>query len=232
MIEPVIIGRATLYCGDARALIGKLRADVLISDPPYGNSTVLGMGGGSKGDGGMWADVGIPSDDTLDVRDEVLSAAGLPFAVLASVRSPSRPAGTVATLIWDKGEHVGAGDLSLPWKPNAELIHIGGKGWSSERRQGSVLRYNAVAGCVGKRNDGSRWHPFEKPVALMEHLVERAPEGVVIDPFMGGATTGLACLKLQRDFIGIELVPEFFEIACRRLRAANGDAGPLFGEAA
>jgi hypothetical protein len=232
MVEPVIIGRATLYLGDARDIVPTLAADVLISDPPYGNSTVLGMGGGDRGDGGMWADVGIPCDDTLTVRDEVLRVAALPFAVLASVRSPAPP-GTKTTLIWEKGEHVGAGDLSMPWKPNVEVIHIGGDGWSGPRRQTSVLRFNAIAGCVGRRNDGFRWHPFEKPVELMEHLIERAPPGVVLDPFMGGATTALACAKLGRDFIGIEMVPEFYQLALQRLREANGDdAGPLFGEAA
>lgn len=227
------IGRATLYLGDAREIVPQIRADVLISDPPYGNGTVLGMGGGDRGTGGMWADVSIPCDADLVVRDEVVRLAGLPFAVLASIRKPAAPDGTKATLVWEKGEHVGAGDLSMPWKPNVELIHVGGEGWRSERRQTSVLRYNAIAGCVGRRNDGFRWHPFEKPVELMAHLIERAPPGVVLDPFMGGATTALACAMVGRDFIGIEMVPEFFELAIQRLRAANGDdAGPLFGEAA
>lgn len=227
------IGSATLYLGDARAIIGSISADVLISDPPYGNGTVLGMGGGDRGEGGMWADVGIPCDTTLEVRDEVVAAAGLPFAVLASVRSPLAPAGTKGTLFWEKGEHVGAGDLRFPWKPNVELIHVGGEGWRHERRQTSVLRFNAIAGCVGNRNDGHRWHPFEKPVELMAHLIERAPAGVVLDPFMGSATTAVAALQAGRRFIGIEVVPEFFELACKRVRAATGeDAGPLFGEAA
>ncbi len=229
------IGRARLILGDAREIVPHLRADVLISDPPYGNATVLGMGGGDRGNGGMWADVAIPCDNDLAVRDEVVSLAGLPFAVLASVRSPMPPEGTKATLVWEKGEHVGAGDLSLPWKPNVELIHVGGKGWRGDRRQTSVLRFNAIGGCVGRRNDGFRWHPFEKPVALMAHLIERAPAGIVLDPFMGGATTAVACAMLGREFIGIEMVPKFFELACSRLRAANGDdCGPLFlgGQAA
>lgn len=224
------IGNATLYLGDAREIVPALQASVLISDPPYGNSTVLGMGGGKRGDGGMWKGVGIPCDDTLGVRDEVIAMAGLPFAVLASIRSPLAPEGTKATLVWEKGEHVGAGDLSLPWKPNVELVHIGGDGWRGDYRQTSVLRFNAIAGCVGSRNDGLRWHPFEKPVALMEHLVDRAPPGVVLDPFMGSATTAIACLQRKRAFVGVEMMPQFFEIACQRVREWYA-VGPLFGDA-
>jgi DNA modification methylase len=50
---------------------------------------------------------------------------------------------------------------------------------------------------------------------------------------MGSGTTGAAALKLGRSFIGVERDPDYFEVAVRRLREANGDdAGPLFGEAA
>jgi DNA modification methylase len=59
------------------------------------------------------------------------------------------------------------------------------------------------------------------------------PCETIIDPFMGSGTTGVAALKLGKDFIGIEREERYFEAACRRLREANGDdLGPLFGEAA
>jgi site-specific DNA-methyltransferase (adenine-specific)/modification methylase len=55
----------------------------------------------------------------------------------------------------------------------------------------------------------------------------------ILDPFLGSGTTGVAALKLGKSFIGIERDRDYFEIACRRIREANGDdAGPLFGEAA
>jgi site-specific DNA-methyltransferase (adenine-specific) len=62
-------------------------------------------------------------------------------------------------------------------------------------------------------------HPTVKPLALMEYLVKLVSrEGqVVLDPFMGSGTTGMACKKLDREFIGIEMMPEYMEIAKRRI---------------
>ena len=42
----------------------------------------------------------------------------------------------------------------------------------------------------------------------------------ILDPFMGSGTTGVACVKLGRKFIGIEIEPKYFDIACRRIEAA------------
>lgn len=66
---------------------------------------------------------------------------------------------------------------------------------------------------------GNESHPTEKPVQLMWHVV-RWTDGVVFDPFMGSGTTGVACVKLGRKFIGIEIEPKYFDIACRRIEAA------------
>ena len=65
----------------------------------------------------------------------------------------------------------------------------------------------------------SNSHPTVKPLALMEYLVKLVSrEGqVVLDPFMGSGTTGMACKKLDREFIGIEMMPEYMEIAKRRI---------------
>lgn len=68
-----------------------------------------------------------------------------------------------------------------------------------------------------KKNQNN--HPTVKPIALMEYLVKLVSrEGqVVLDPFMGSGTTGMACKKLDREFIGIEMMPEYMEIAKRRI---------------
>lgn len=214
------IGNATLYLGDCREILPALeQIDVVVTDPPYGINAKLGMGGGTKGDGGMWKGRRIMGDDDVTLRDEVLQAAAAPFAALAKVGTPSPP-GTRATVVWDKGEHTGAGDLSLPWKPNFEVVYVGGDGWAAERRGSGIVKVNAIAGCVADRNDGHRFHPFEKPMALMRHFCERAPGRTILDPFMGSGTTGVAAIKIGRRFIGVEIEPEFFETACRRLEEA------------
>ena len=70
-----------------------------------------------------------------------------------------------------------------------------------------------------KRRDGNE-HPTQKPVALMEWCLGFLPNATtILDPFMGSGTTGVACARLGRKFIGIELEPRYFDIACRRIEA-------------
>ena len=78
-------------------------------------------------------------------------------------------------------------------------------------------------------------HPTGKPLALICAMcqVSTRPGDVVLDPFMGSGTTGVACVNLGRKFIGIELEPKYFDIACRRIEKAYADkANPLFGDVA
>jgi site-specific DNA-methyltransferase (adenine-specific) len=74
-------------------------------------------------------------------------------------------------------------------------------------------------GCEDIKNS----HPTIKPLALMEYLVKLVSrEGqVVLDPFMGSGTTGMACKKLDREFIGIEMMPEYMEIAKARIEGTK-----------
>jgi site-specific DNA-methyltransferase (adenine-specific) len=74
-------------------------------------------------------------------------------------------------------------------------------------------------------------HPTEKPLALMEALVRdfTNPGQVILDPFMGGGSTGVACVKLGRRFVGIEQDPKHFDVACERITKALSQ-GDLFVE--
>jgi DNA modification methylase len=65
-------------------------------------------------------------------------------------------------------------------------------------------------------------HPTQKPVRVMEWAVSLLPEPAlsILDPFMGSGTTGVACANLGRKFIGIEIEPRYFDIACTRIDAA------------
>jgi site-specific DNA-methyltransferase (adenine-specific) len=75
-------------------------------------------------------------------------------------------------------------------------------------------------------------HPTQKPVSLYEYLIRTYtnPDDTVLDICMGSGTTGVACVKTQRNFIGCELKPEYFEIAQRRIAEAQLQE-PLFTEA-
>ena len=71
-----------------------------------------------------------------------------------------------------------------------------------------------------------RVHPTQKPIALMEWCIGHLPATAqtILDPFMGSGTTGVACARLGRRFIGIEIEPKYFDIACRRIEQAQRQA--------
>jgi DNA modification methylase len=72
-------------------------------------------------------------------------------------------------------------------------------------------------------------HPTQKPIGVMTWCLQQVPEPVqtILDPFMGSGTTGVACAQLGRKFIGIEIEPKYFDIACRRIEQAYAQ-GKLF----
>lgn len=82
-----------------------------------------------------------------------------------------------------------------------------------------------VARGLDRNRPVANFHPTVKPIALMEYLVKLVSrEGqVVLDPFMGSGTTGMACKELNRDFIGIEMMEEYMEIAKCRIEATKKD---------
>lgn len=69
--------------------------------------------------------------------------------------------------------------------------------------------------------DGGKQHPTQKPIAVMEWCLGFLPDAqTILDPFMGSGTTLVACAKLGRKGVGIELDPDYFDIACRRVEEA------------
>jgi site-specific DNA-methyltransferase (adenine-specific) len=103
------------------------------------------------------------------------------------------------------------GDLSWPWKPNYELAWIYGTGWTGPRTS-SILRYRVLPG-----NFTARDHPTQKPVALIEEIILKAPPGVIADPFAGSGSTLVAARNLGRKAIGVEIEERYCEIIALRL---------------
>lgn len=83
---------------------------------------------------------------------------------------------------------------------------------------------------IGDTNPSSRedaiGHPCPRPLGQVRHILEQwaRPFGAVIDPFMGSGTTGVACVQTGRRFIGCEIEPRYFDIACKRIDRAVRDA--------
>ena len=81
------------------------------------------------------------------------------------------------------------------------------------------LHWSQMTGVYDDRLITLPVHPYEKPLALIERLVRiySNPGDVILDPYMGSGTTGLACSNLGRRFIGVEKEQEYFDIAKSKL---------------
>lgn len=83
------------------------------------------------------------------------------------------------------------------------------------------VRYNYWIYDTGKHNSEMFYHPAQFPIALAyDHVSSWSNEGdLCLDPFMGSGTTAIACIKEKRHFIGFELNKQYFDMACRRIKA-------------
>lgn len=197
-----------LHLGDCREVRGWTRAQVLVTDPPYGIDYTTTVNRTKKRSEGRADMPKVKGDSTLEARDIALGLWGdKPALVFGSWRMP-RPDKTRFRLIWDKGE-AGMGDLSLPWRPGDEEIYVLGEGFRGHRGP-NVLRVSNV------RSDRPD-HPTPKPVSLMEALIEKCPPGVIADPFAGSGATLIAARNLGRKAIGVELEEKYCELIVKRL---------------
>ena len=123
------------------------------------------------------------------------------------------------TILWaskgKKAKHTFNYKISKNWEVDNDKIHNPGK------QMRSVWSIPSTP----KREKGHGNHPTQKPLELLQRLVAMcSKEGdVVLDPFCGSGTTGVACVLLKRKFIGIDLEPEYIALARARMKAANED---------
>lgn len=208
-------GSVQLYLGDCLQILPHLGpVDAVVTDPPYGmkwnpDSTRFTGGSRKRGDGrGDWKAV-HGDDKPFDPTPWL----GFPRVVLfgANHYAARLPVGT--TLVWIKrADHLFGSFLS-----DAEIAWMkGGYGVYCYREQ--FPPPSRIA-----ENDGeSVAHPTQKPIGLMRWCIDRAgiQEGqTILDPFMGSGTTGVACVRTGRRFVGIEIEPTYFEIAVKRIEA-------------
>ncbi len=219
-VERVDIGTATLYLGDCREVLPTLgHVDAVIMDPPYGvqlkAKRAKQRGGGVKVRAGQYGH----EDSPAYVRTVVIDA-------LERCRMLA-PAVTVTPGIRNLWLYPPADDLGCFF--SAAGTGLGRWGFTCMQ---PILYYGKdpyLAQCMGSRpnshgqtypNDANtQAHPCAKPLPMMLWLVSRASlEGMtVLDPFMGSGTTGVACVRLGRPFIGCEIERRYFDVACERL---------------
>ena len=194
-----IIGDCRLLLGDCRAILPTVgKVDACVTDPPYGIGEDGGRFGGRKGQNirvlpkGGW-DSKTPDGQIFEMiracSDEQIIWGGNYFT---DKLPPSK-----GWLYWQK---LMGGDFS-----DGELA------WTSrDRALREFTKCPKAQGAV---------HPTQKPVEVMTWCLGFLPGArTILDPFMGSGTTGVACVREGRSFIGIEIDEGYFEIACKRIR--------------
>lgn len=198
----------TLYHGDCMQAREWLTADVLVTDPPYGMAYESNF---NRIKGTQKLGRPVAGDETPALRDAALALWGEKPALVFGRWDVPRPAHTRHRLIWDKGNSVGMGDLSIPWGHAEEEIYLLGSNFVG-KRESNVIRAQMLMSGDSKRPN----HPTPKPVGLMEVLVGKT---VVADPFAGSGATIIACINLERPVIAVELEEEYCELIASRLQS-------------
>lgn len=212
------IGDAVLYFGNCAEVLQEIGGvDAVVMDPPYG----IGENGKKVKSRGT-SSARVRRMTVTDYGDFDWDSQPPPPELIATIRKISKwqiifggnyfelPP-TTCWLIWDKLNTGDFADCELAWTNLPKAVRRIQYHWN---------------GCMRKERDIEREHPTQKPVGVMKWCIEHLPPDarIILDPFMGSGTTGVACAKLGRQFIGIEKDARYFDIACRRIEQAYKQA--------
>jgi DNA modification methylase len=198
------IGDCTLYLGDCLDILPTLGpVDAVVTDPPYGIGKD-GQKASNGGHGGRKAYDFLGWDEARPTRQvfELMLAASSEQVIWGGNYFADYLPPTGKWLVWDKGQRIAQSDGELAYTSQQGALRI--------------FEQNRVALLL----EGAE-HPTQKPIEIMVWSVQQLPKAqTILDPFMGSGTTGVACAKLGRKFIGIEISEQYFDIACRRIEQA------------
>lgn len=220
-----VIGNATLYLGDCREVLPTLgTVAAIVTDPPYG----IGEHGGKVRFGPESARRGFSSHK--EYRNAGWDYSPPDADLFAYLRTL-----TDQHVVWGANHFISRlkiddADRWLVWhKKGADKSSFADceLAWTSMRGAIRYMRQDWVG--FGAINSGEkREHPTQKPLSIMTWSIGFVDNvGPICDPFMGSGTTGAACVRADRSFIGIERDPDYFDIACRRIEDAQRQ-GNLF----
>lgn len=215
-----------LLQGDCLELMKEIKdnsIDLIVTDPPY-KTTSRGSSGGTGGilkeeinkKGKVFKHNDIEFNEWLPELYRVLKDKGHAYIMtnnknLKDMLIEIENAGfnIYKTLIWAKNS------------PITNMYYMDSHEYIIFCRKGKAKRINncGTKSVLNIDNPRNKLHPTEKPVELMEILINNSSNecDTVLDPFMGSGTTGVACINTNRNFIGIELDEDYFNIAKQRI---------------
>jgi DNA modification methylase len=201
-----VIGNATLYLGDCMEVLPTLKVDAVVTDPPYGlDMAKKGTIGTSKN--AKVKDYGADDWDSLPASPEQVEAirACSRYQVIFGGNYFDLPP-TSCWLVWDKLNTGDFADCELAWTNLDKAVRRIQWRWNGMIRQGNEARF----------------HPTQKPLEVMRWCVGHLPKDAktICDPFMGSGTTGVACVKAGKSFVGVEREEKYFNVACERIAEA------------
>lgn len=214
-----MVNDVTLWQGDCLELMRDIpdgTVDAVVTDPPYG----VGYSGRWNSD---WK--AIHNDNSLDWLDYLnstiyrvlaenaiyISFYGWPHADTFLTSWKAAQFKPVSHLVWKKNQ-IGLGYWTRGQHEQAYVL-VKGKPKRPDKAASDVLGWTRVR---------KPEHPTQKPLDAMLPLMTFTQLGdLILDPFMGSGTTGVACVKTGRRFIGIEKEPQYFEIAKKRIAEAQ-----------
>jgi site-specific DNA-methyltransferase (adenine-specific) len=212
-----LLGDHRLLCGDSakaedvERLLAGAKADLLLTDPPYGIDYGRAGGFSASHGWGKWRenvewDKERPSRETIE---SALSIAGEAIVWGGNYFTDYLPP-SMGWLVWDKGQR----EFSLA---DCELA------WRSERKAARVLTLSRA-----KALQDGKQHPTQKPVGLMSWCIEQANDPKSIyDPFLGSGTTLIAAEQLGRKCYGMEISPQYCDVIVKRWETLTGKKANL-----
>ena len=206
-----------LYCGDCLDVLPTLAGvDALISDPPYGISARTNYRERKRG-------ALAPCNNFAPIvgDDRPFDPAPLlrfPLVVLfgANHYAGELPGG--AWHVWDKVDGLPS-CRPIGFNDNSDCEFI----WANRTGAARIFRHRWMGAMKASEHSARRVHPTQKPIDLLRQIIEyyTRPGDTVCDPYMGSGTTGIAAVQAGRNFIGIEIDPDYFEIARQRIEQAQ-----------
>lgn len=209
MSNPVVIGNATLYLGDCLEILPSLpKVDAVITDPVWPNCPPGLLAGSDAPQALLGAALDLIDAETIvvvlgfDSDPRFLAAVPSRWPFLRSQQLPYAFPGY-------RGRLLGGDEMAF-------VFGVIPKGTG-------VIPGRARTHTTGKASNANG-HPCPRTVEHTRDLVGWWSRDAVLDPFMGSGTTGVAALQMGRAFIGCEIDPAYFDIACRRIEEAQRQA--------